>query len=148
MAFRASNVIPANKYERAKQLAIQLKRFCQGRATAYQSGANGAEILSTVDALREIKNQLQDCASVPGIAAYAAAQEDDGTYNVAAEFTALMNAIDAAITEIVTTLPKDGSGYLLVRKINPDGTLEERSFSGGALSSLRSLLTTIVSQVN
>lgn len=148
MAFRASNVIPAKEYEKAKTIAISLKSYCQRQAQTFASGANSDEIIRTVKTLNDLKSQLQATASTPGIANYATEQENDGTYNVATEFTSLINSIDAAISEIVTALPKDTDDYLLVTKINPDGSLDFRTFASGAMNTLRTLLNNIVNAID
>ncbi len=148
MAFRASNVIPANRYEHAKRIALQTQRFCDWQASQFASGGTSQDILSCAEKLRYYKQELQNCASVPGIAAYVRAQEDDDTYDVVAEFTALIAAIDAAIAEIVNTFPKDTGDYLLAQKINADGSLSQRNFNAGSVNSLRSLLAAIASQVS
>ncbi len=148
MAFRASNVIPADQYINAKRLALSLKNYCQDRASAFASGTNSHEILRVAETLLQLKGQLQSAASTPGMAAYATGQEDDVGYNVVAEFNAMVSAIDAALAEIVTALPKDGNDYLLITKINPDGSLDYRTFSPGALNTLRSLLNSISSSVS
>ena len=52
MAFIATNILPATQYDRAKKLATQMKNQANVRATAFASGANSAEILAALDAVR------------------------------------------------------------------------------------------------
>lgn len=147
MAFRASNAVPAREYERAKSLGWQVRQLAANRSGSFATGANAAEVLSAVDNLRSLRVALVQVASTPGIAAYAQAQEDDPAYDVAAEFSALLAAIDSAVTTVVNAVPKDANGYLLVNNINPDGTLVPREFSGAALSGVRAALDAIVAAV-
>lgn len=143
MAFRATNLIPAEEYERAKRLAIQVQRLADARAIEFATGATSAEILALVDNLSSFKTGLQAAKDVPGIVDYAIAQEDDPLYNVATEFTAMIAAITAVIDEVVTTLPTDVNDWLLINKIELDGSLTPRSFSGAALATIISLLTAL-----
>jgi len=147
MAFRASNALPADQYDRAKKLAFQVKRLAENRSASFATGATGNEILAVADNLGTFRANLNSIRSVPGIAAYAIAQEDDITYDVAAEFGALITAIDAAITEIVITVPTDANDWLLLQKINPDGSLTHRSFTGTQLSGLIATLDVIAASV-
>jgi len=147
MAFRASNIIPSTQYDRAKQLAIQLKRQAETRSASFASGATSVEVLALVDNLNSLRAGLEVIRQVPGIADYAAAQEDDVAYDVVAEFNAMIAAAAAVVAEIVTTLPKDGSDWLLIRKINPDGSLSPRNFTAANLSSIRTLLDAVAASI-
>ena len=147
MSFRASNVIPAQEYMRAKQLAVQVMRLAENRSIEFSTGASSDQVLAVADNLGSMRDALNTIKAVPGIDVYATAQEDDVAYDVSIEFNALIAAIDATISEIVTTLPKDGNDWLLIRKINPDGSLSPRSFTGAQLSGLRSSLDVIAAAV-
>ena len=147
MAFRASNVIPATQYDVAKRIAVQVRRLAESRSTTFASGATSAEILSVVDNLSALKVRLNEAKQVPGIAVYAAVQENDGAYDVATEFNGVLTAIDAVIADIVVTLPKDGSDWLLINKINADGSLVPRIFTGAQLSGLRAKLDVLAASI-
>ena len=148
MAFRASNALPALNYDRAKKLAFQVQRLTSARSTEFSSGASSAQVLSLLDNIRALKSQLDAVKSTPGIATYAKEQEDDPAYDVVAEFTALLAAIDAVIAEIVTTMPTDGSGFLLLNQFDVDGALIPRNFTPVQLASLRTLLDVVTASVS
>ncbi|KKM76782.1 hypothetical protein LCGC14_1376700 [marine sediment metagenome] len=147
MPFRATNVIPSAEYERAKQAAVQVRRLAQNRSSTFASGATSAEVLAVADNLSSMKATLESIRGVPGIGVYANAQEDDDTYDVAAAFNAMLAAIDSVIAEIVSALPKDQSDWLLINKINEDGSLSARSFTGAALTNLRTTLDVLVASI-
>ena len=147
MAFRASNVIPAAQYDRGKQLAVQLKRQAVGRSATFASGATSAEILALVDNLNAFKAGLDTVRQIPGIAVYATEQENDGAYDVATEFLAMIAAVDAVIANVVATLPADGGGWLLINKINADGSLVPRVFTGAQLANIRALLDAVAAAI-
>lgn len=148
MAFRASNVIPADEYKRAKHLAVQLKTMAAERSAAFASGGTAAHVLSVAGNLRGIKKQLQAFAAVPGIGAYAVEQEADPDYSVGTEFNGMISAIDSAVAFIVQNMPKDADGFLLVNRINADGSLTPRDFTGQQLSGLSAALDGIVAAID
>lgn len=148
MAFRASNALPAERYDRGKLLAVQLKSAVQRRSSDFQSGAGADEIIGLADQLREYRERFNQIRQTPGIAAYAQAQENDGTYDVAAEFNAMIAAIDAAIAEILSTFPSDAQDYLLAYKFNADGSTSPRQFTGGALGGVRTALDAIAASIS
>ena len=148
MAFRATNILPQKGYDQAKKIATQLKNFSTKRSADLVGGGSSDTVLGTVDTMRLFNEQLNAEASIPGIGDYAKAQEDDPTYDVAAEFIALLALIDAVITEVVSTFPVDGSGFLLAYTISPDGTQIPRTFNVAAVADLRTALDAVVAGVS
>ena len=148
MAFRASNIVPAKALEEAKSVAISAKRLAQTFSTMFQNTTNRDQVIRCWREFKIHKEGLTTLASVSGIAAYAKDQENDQTYDVVAEFTSLVATIDAVVTEIETVFPKDGSGFLAVSKFGSSVNLEMGTFPAASLSSLRTLLNTVASQVS
>ena len=64
-----------------------------------------------------------EIAAVPGILDYAIIQEDDDTYDLAAEFGVLIAAIVAAYSYLYTTIPRDPNGYVLTHTLSVEGDL-------------------------
>ncbi len=147
MPFKATNILPAEGYDRGKKVAIQTRQLAQNRSAEWQAGANSFQVVAALDNLRTLRAELNSVRSVPGIATYARVQEDDVTYDVVAEFNALVAAIDTAIASISTTLPKDGGGFLLLETIAADGTRTPRTFTPGQLNTIRGNLDAIVAAV-
>jgi len=97
MAFRASNVVPADALRLTKQTAVQLKVNLQGFVSTLAAQSVGfPELRGIYRTLDRADNQLATLSSTPGLAEYASAQENDGTYDVIAEFQAMTAAISAA----------------------------------------------------
>lgn len=144
MAFRATNTLPVRGYDTAKQTASGLKRFASTQSAAIAGGGDGEQVVGIVDSLVSFKASLSKSAAIPGIGDYAQEQEDDPAYDVAAEFTTLMGLIDDAISEIVTTIPKEvGTDFLLLQTINADGTRVSRDFTGPQLAGIKADLDSI-----
>ena len=104
-------------------------------------------MLATAQNLKTFRDKLAEISTTPGIAAYAQEQEDDVTYDVAAEFTAMLAAIDACVNQIVADMPDDGT-YILAYSINPDGSLTPRNFTGAQLATTISTLTAVANSVS
>ena len=148
MAFRASSLITSNGYASAKGLALRAKSAAEASAADFSSSTASDRVLQCYQSLRQIRDELVSVKSIPGIVAYAQDQEADATYDVAAEFTALIAALDSVFAEIESTFPTTGAGYLEERKLTAQGTYEYRTFSPGALSTLRGLLGNVASAVS
>ena len=143
MAFRATNILPEKGYDQAKKIATSLKRFSANRSADLVGGGDSDNVLGTVDTMILYKTQLNAVATIPGIGDYAKEQENDPTYDVAAEFIALLALVDAVITEVVSTFPVDGSGFLLAYTISPDGTQIPRTFNVAQMVDLRAALDAV-----
>ena len=121
MAFRATNEIPSRAYSNAKARASRLRQFALDEIAAYSGGASAERILSLIAILRSSRDELSDFRSVPGIADIAQTEENDPTYNAAAEFNAVIAAVDAALTDIVAVLPR-ANGKVTVFDVTVSGT--------------------------
>lgn len=143
MAFRATNILPQEGYDRSKKIASRLKQFSANRSAALAGGGNSDQVLGTVDSMKLFKEQLVEVATIPGIGDYAKTQEDDPTYDVVAEFTALLVLIDAVVAEVFATFPVDVSGFLQAYTLIADGTQVPRIFTPAQLAGLRTELNAV-----
>lgn len=144
MALRASNSLPAKAYDDIKAVAVQLERLAQARAASWASGGDAFEVIAALDIAVAFKDRLQSLASTPGLATYAQEQENDPTYDVVAEYNALITAIDNFITEIVNTMPvSNPGGYIEQFSLNADGSKTVRTFTGAQLSGVIATLNAI-----
>jgi hypothetical protein len=148
MAFKASNITPSKGLDRAKQLCLQYETYLTGRRASFVAGTTADVVLATYfDSIR-FRDEMAAISALPGIVTYAQAQENDGSYDVVTEFTAMLNAIDALTTEINTLFPVDGSGYLLDRQFSVDGkSLDQRVFTPAQLSSLLTLIDNVTAAI-
>jgi hypothetical protein len=148
MSFRATTDLPAVGLRRAKQLASQFKVYLQARRPLFVAGTTADTVLATYFDSVRFRDSLTAIAAIPGIAAYAQAQENDGSYDVVSEFTALIADVDAMTAEISSTFPADGSGYLLDRQLAPDGkSLVYRDFTGPQLATLVTLVDAVLAAI-
>ena len=146
MAFRASNIIPESGYRKAKNVALGARDFAIATSTSYTLTTRADSVLSAYHTLRRYRDDLNGVAAIAGIAQYARDQEVDQAYDVVAEFTALVASIDAAMDEIETTFPVDGSGFLLEKKLVGEA-YEFRTFTPATLATLRGFLDAVAAAV-
>jgi hypothetical protein len=134
MPFLASNQIPSEGYAQAKKIANQLKAYASGLALKWSNqNISRDEVLATWQQLRSTHAVLTNIAAIPGIAEYAATQENRPGYDVAAEFTGMLNAITAVTNNIEAVFPKQ-NGFLLVSQFGAGGTVVTGSFTVQELS--------------
>lgn len=131
----------AEAFALAKNVARGVKALAASNATAFTQTVNRDAVLGLSQNLAGYRAVLASCAATPGVAQYARDQYDDQTYDVVAEFAAMQDAIDAVISNIVSTFPVAPSGGELREKLlNADGTVTYRTFTAAQLSSLVTLL--------
>ena len=140
MSFKAANIVLSRGYDEIKREAIRLKNSSITVRTAANAGSIPASaILGLAGNLRSARLLMEERSGLPGIVAHAKAQEDDAAYDVAAEYLALRNGIDAVLAWISANMPTSG-GYLLVQTLEADGSLTQREFTKPQTAGLRAEL--------
>lgn len=134
----------------ARNVASGIKDKTQNLHDKCAAGDTSAlTILDYATYLADMKLRLDQITSISGIAAYAQAQIDDGTFDVAAEYSAMATQIGVTLSWIDDNFPKDGSGYLLAMKFKAGdpGRTEARQLTtaqtAGLQTALQALLATI-----
>ena len=144
MAFRAER---ASTYTAIRNRATQLKRLAQDSHDLTLDGpVSASAVRQLLDQFILGKAELQAAAQVPGMAEYAQAQEGDPEYDVAAQFTAMINAATAVINWIVNAVPKSG-GYVLHEQWSASG-VSVRTFSTNDTAGLRTVLNAFIATVS
>lgn len=146
MAFPTSIEPLAADLTRVIQAAKALKETAVANRTRMAAGAvTASSVLRLLDNLRAARAIFIEIASRPGIGAYAQAQLGE---DISTEFAAMNAAIDAAGANIVASLPKDGSGYLLLEQMDGQGARAERTFTTAQTATLRGLLDTLAATID
>lgn len=146
MAFEAGLGLNEH-YAEAKAYARQAKNTCLSYAAAFGSGGNGLQVIKLQEALGKLYANLDAKKSIPGLAQFAKDQRNDQTYDIVAEFNAMLAAVNAVLVNIRTTLPADGNDYKLILKMVND-VPEWRTFTSGQLTTLVGLLNTAAATIN
>lgn len=146
MAFRASNQIPARGYEEAKAEALRTRRTAEQYAATFAAGGNADQIYSLLRLLAQHRLRLQEIAAIPGLADYARAQEADAGYDVAAEFVAVIAAVENAIVWMQAAIPVSAGYEQMYTRFNGID-LVPRTFTTAAVAPLVTRLQAIAAAV-
>lgn len=106
MAFKATAEVASEAFTHLRVRMAGVKSRASNRSAAMAAGNVGSDlILALRQNLVNDKAFLQSKSSVNGIVQYAKDQYDDQTYDVTAEYTAAVAALDAVIANIDATFP-------------------------------------------
>lgn len=149
MAFPASQLRLSQVLDQIAGTMSNTRSYALSRRAEMLAGNVGADrIIDVWEHLKATKARLQSLGATPGIAAYAQAQYDDDTLDLAAEFTAVIAAVNGVTANVESTFPADGSGWLLAAKFGAGGTLEYRQFTPAQLATLAGLLNDLAATIS
>ena len=135
--------------ERVDRVALSVKSMCQSRITSMAAGDTTASVI--LDVYRQLwtaDHIFGDAVSVSGIVAYARDQKNDAELDVAAAFSGMRTAIQAAMSWILANFPAS-NGYLLASALNSSvPEPQDRVFSSAITAGLRTALQAIVDEID
>jgi acetyl-CoA carboxylase beta subunit len=135
----------------ARMMAAQVRmRAASLSASAAGASTSAAMVLDFATFLADARFELNKASQVAGIGAYAQAQINDATVNVATEFNAMMSAIDAVTASITGAFPKDAQGRLLFLTFTADGSGRNTSsaFTAAQMASVKIALDALVATIS
>lgn len=129
-------------FQQAQHAAAGVKRLADSSNTQLQSPTRAGVVLEIAEQLRGYRATMTAASSAEGMAEWVAANFSTNGLDLPAEFTAMRNAMDAVIANVVTTFPKDdvAPNYLLRETIDATGHITERTFTAAQTAGLRTLL--------
>jgi len=126
MSFKTKSTqdIPAEQFDRALQLASQVKRSANSFRDMAVAGSVRTDDLfnGLVNHLFQIRQGLAKAQATPGMAQYAKDQFNDPAYDVAAEFTTMMAEINTMTAFLEANYPTGPGGHLQTRLFVGDGS--------------------------
>lgn len=121
----------------------------QLRDLAAANNVPGSRITTWLANMASLQTTLDTMTAVTGMAAYAQAQTNDPTLDIAAAYTAMKNALTAARSWVLANYPKDVNGYLLDTKLNATtGVPEARLFTPAETAGLRTQLDAVIASID
>lgn len=154
MAFPATGTSRADNlsdvWSRARDRGRQVRAAAVTlSASATGPNTSGWDVLQFSTFLADAKVDLLRYSQVGGIGAYAQAQINDATVNIATEFNSMMSAIDAVTAAIITNFPKDGSGRLLFLTFAADnsGRYVSSTFTAAQMAPVKTSLDALVATI-
>jgi hypothetical protein len=116
--------------------ARSLKSGLQAQRALFDAGTTADVVLNCMQGVKSARDILNAEKSTVGLNAYARLMYD----NTALDFVA---ACDTLLAWMVTNIPKDGGGYLLLQQIS-GGTIVWRSLTKPQLAGLVSQVDTLI----
>lgn len=149
MAFPASTEILSRVLDSIAQTMLQVKSASQQIRNASASGPIGANsVITYLGDLADQRDRLTALAAAPGLAAYAQAQYNNGSLNIATEYNAVMAATVTVRDWIIANFPKDGSSNLLEKKFDANGRVTLNTFTSASLATFRTQLDALIATIN
>jgi len=128
-----------------KGAAGQVKASALAVRTSSAAGPIEARaIVVLADQLANANDRLARYTVVPGLLAYVREQINSATFDVVAEYNAMLAQINATRTWIVNNFPKDASNYLLYHTFGADGRIVQRTLTTAQTAGLRTQLDALL----
>lgn len=150
MAFPSSSGRPAlaDILSEIQNLSRNIKRRSQSVVEQSNAGdISAGMIIDLQTGLKSRLDRLNVLKTASGLATYAQEQFNDELFNIAAEFTAMLDAMQVALDQIKADLPVSAGGFVEELKIEADDTITRKTFTkpqtAGLRASLSALITTI-----
>ena len=147
MAFRVGGL--GRAYQKVQVEAINLRGFAV--AAQAQLAAGNVSANAVINVLTRITGAIavfDSVSAIPGLAAYAQNEENDGGYNVTAEFTAMRTEAIGTRDWILTNFPTAPSGEIIKDTLEPDGSITVKQFTPAETAGLQSALGLLIATVN
>jgi hypothetical protein len=147
MAFRVNGL--GRGYAKAQAEAARLRSYSVSAQAALAAGNVSAN--AVIQALTTLTGSIavfDEVTALPGIAAYAQNEENDPTYDVAAEYTAMRTEAIGARDWILTNFPTAVSGEILKDTLENDGSITVRQFTPAQTAGLQTALGQLIATIN
>lgn len=92
------------------------------------------------------RSSIVSLVSTPGLPEYAQLQSNSESYDVSAEYTAMLAQIDASLTWVVNNFPASG-GFTQSHSF-VSGVYTARTFSTASLATFRTVLDALIATIN
>lgn len=148
MAFPATGVKLADAYRLLTGRAADVRaQSVSLRASSLAGPVAADRILSFAQMLSRSKTEMTTLAALPGMVAYAQAQENNASLNIVTEFNLMIAQVDATVAWIVTNFPQDASGFKLAFTLSAAGAPVYRTFDTATLATFRTTLDALIATI-
>jgi hypothetical protein len=132
MAYVATLLAP----DAGKQLNVVIRRAADTcttfRASSLVASQSGQEVMGL---MAKMSSSVQLCNSLivsPGLDQFFKDSYDDQSYDVQAEYTPMISAMQAIGVNIKNALPLSTNGFVERETVEPDGSITDRMFATGS----------------
>lgn len=146
---RADNLSDVWTFARARAQGVR-RRAADLSTMAAGASTSAAYVLDSATYFADAKADLLKGSQVAGIAAYAQAQINDATVDIAAVFNAMMAQIDNTVATIISNFPKDAQGRLTYETFTADNSGRQASstFTSTQMAPVKTALDALVATIS
>lgn len=139
---------PAEALRLIVRLATLVKADAQSiRAASLSGPIGGGQIIQYAQDLSAHRAQIAALLAVTGLDAQA--REQFGVlFDIAAEGTAVLNAMAGVRDWIVTNFPKDGNGWILYQSLDAEARIQIRTFTTAQLATFRAQMDALIATID
>lgn len=141
MAFIASQVPLQRGFEQALNTAFQEKQILANWHAQLAGNITGIDAMNMLANLNRVLVVFNEVAALPNIGPYVQDQFGNASYDVAAEFTAMVNALTAVQTWLKTNIPANAVSIV-------NGTLTGVTYTPAQTGTLRTLIAAAQATIN
>ncbi len=147
MAFRVGGL--GRAYQKVQIEAINLRAFAvQAQANLAAGNISANSVISVLTRMTGSIAVFDSVSSIPGLVAYAQNEENDGGYDVVAEFSAMRIEAIGTRDWILTNFPTAASGEIIKDTLENDGSITVRQFTPAETAGLQSALGLLIATIN
>lgn len=128
------------------QTAAQIKSNAQSLVSA--TSVSRMQALNYANSLASALATLDTLAATSGLAAYAQAQLNDATINIATEYTSMRAQIVITQNWIVANFPNDGAGGLIVYTFDSNKKYADIFLTTAQFSAFVTVLNALIATIN
>lgn len=140
MAFIASQVALGPALQQIMGLALQEKNYMAQWATAMAGNITAVQAQSWASNLNTVLPMMATLAATPGIQAYAQEQFGNATYDIAGNYTTMVNALTAIQSWLNANIPANSITI-------SNGSLVGQSFTPAQTAPLLALVNTAIATI-
>lgn len=140
MAFIASTITLQVGFEQLRSVALQQKSYLANWNTRLNSSITALDGLEIVASINRALVSLDANAALPGMQSFAQQQYGNPAYDVAAEFTAMRNALLAVRNWLTTNIPSNAVTIV-------EGAQVGAVYQPAATASLKSLVNAAAAKI-
>lgn len=149
MTFNASPPVLDSAFQAIRMQARDSKVYLQNQRALMAAPSCSALVpYQVIKHFAVVIPALNTWAATQGLVAYAQQQVNDPSYDIAAEFTAMRNAMVSARDGLIGMFPKDGSGFLLFLSLDALGNDVVRTFTQAQLAPAVSQIDAVIATIN
>lgn len=141
MAFKANTVALQDAFEQATSLAKVEKTYLQAWSTALNSNITSIFALEMLNNLARAITTFNATSAIPGMQAYAQQQFGTNTYDVATEYTNMVNALVAIQNWLKTNIPSNSVSIV-------NGVLTGNSYTPAQTAALKTLVNNAIATID